>query len=448
MKNKWVVVKNHKCKYALSLLFAFLAGVLLLEAGNDNKDLDYYDSNFIRYDDFVYKNNIKTILLNQRVFDFSPPMIRLNSNDKLVLRFDDLEGGHQNYYYTIIHCDAKWRPSDMHPHQYIEGFYDDRISDFNSSFNTQVEFTHYKLEFPNENMQPKKTGNYIFKVFKDNDRNNIVLTKRFMVYEQNVTISADVFQAREVSLRNFKQEISFSINTNEHVINNPYNEITVVIKQNSRWDNLIYDLEPKSVSNNVISYDYNSEILFYGGNEFRYFDTKSLKQTTSRIDDIIREPRKRKVILRKDQRRAGQRYVFEHDINGKFFIQNERGHDQHLESDYAKVLFTLDMPSPLVDGNIYLGGEFTNWKYDDNSRMHYNYNKKAYQKTLLLKQGYYNYIYMFLEDGEEHTDITRIEGTHSETENQYTILVYHRPIGSYSDNLVGIKHLNTHDDNN
>ena len=412
----------------------------------DQSGIDYYTTDYLRYADYVYKENIKTVLLNMKGWDFSPPLIRFDSDEKLVLRFDDLDGGHKTYYYTIIHCDAKWRPSDLQPQEYIDGFYDDRLSDYNPSFNTEVSFTHYSLEFPNRNMRPKIPGNYIFKVFLDGDREDVVLTRKFMVYEQAVSVSGDVRQARQVSLRDFKQELNFSINTHDYRIDNPYNDITVVIKQNGRWDNVIHDLEPRSVSGNTISYDYDSEIIFDGGNEFRYFDTKSLKHSTARIDQINMRPEFKEVILREDLPRKNKSYIFEHDINGRYYIQNEHGYDQHLESDYAMVNFTLPMAVPFRDGNIYLAGEFTDWNYNKSNLMEYNYNKNAYQASMLLKQGYYNYMYMYLEDGEDRPDISMVEGNHSETENEYTILVYHRRQGTFFDRLIGMKHLNTHDD--
>ncbi len=417
-----------------------------LSGSYDQPEVDYFHPDYLRYGNYVYKKNIRTVLLNKKGWDFSPAMIKFGSDEKLVLRFDDLDADHKPYYYTIIHCDAKWRPSDLQPYEYIDGFYDDRVREFSHSFNTQVRYTNYRVEFPNQNMRPKIPGNYLIKVFLDNDRENLVLTRKFMVYEQKVTVSGEVHMATRVSLRDFKQELNFSINAHQYRIDDPYRDITVIIKQNGRWDNVIHELQPRSFSNNILKYDYESEILFDGGNEFRYFDTKSLKHSTAMIDEIEYKPAYREVFLRKDFSRMNKRYVFEHDINGRFYIQNEYGYNQHLESDYAMVHFTLSMPVPLANGNVYLSGEFTDWNYTKSNRMDYNYRENAYQASLLLKQGYYNYMYMFLEDGRDNPDITMIEGNHSDTENAYTILVYHRRPGTFFDRLVGMKHINIHDD--
>jgi hypothetical protein len=61
----------------------------------------------------------------------------------------------------------------------------------------------------------------------------------------------------------------------------------------------------------------------------------------------------------------------------------------------------------------------------------------AYLKTLLLKQGVYNYRYLFLPSGSDRFDPDEIEGSHFETENEYLILFYHRPPGSRFDRLLG-----------
>ncbi len=412
----------------------------------EEETIHYYDPNYLRYKDYIYKDNIKTVMLNKKGWDFSPPLIKYNSNEKLILRFDDLDGGYKSYNYTIIHCDANWKPSKLNPNEYISGFFEANIEDFNHSFNTRVNYTHYHLEFPNANMQPKLPGNYILKVFRDNNKDDVVLTRKFMVYKQEVSISGRARQAKLVSLRDTKQELNFSINTQGYNINDPYRNIKIVIKQNGRWDNVVYNVQPKSVLENTLNYDYESKILFDGSNEFRYFDTKYLKQTTSRIKNIKPRTAYKKVILMNDSQRATQKYTFRHDINGQYYINSKHGHKQHIESDYAKVHFTLSIPKPFSNGNVYLAGDFTDWNYTESNRMRYNYENKAYETSLLLKQGYYNYMYMFLKDGENQGDIAKIEGNHSDTENKYTILVYHRPAGSLFDSLIGIKHFNTHTD--
>lgn len=446
----------------LNLILPFLLFFICAQANNRNNSIntithkeqsdifekqpptsDYYEDNYLRYGDFVYQNNIKTILFNRKGWEFSPPIIEFNSGEKLVLQFDDLDADFKTYSYTIIHCNALWQPSDLRNYEYIEGFYEDVINDYSFSRNTRVPFTHYYLEFPNHNMRPKLPGNYILKVFSDNDPERPVLTRRFMVFEQLVTIEATVRQATDLRFRDTKQEIRFNINTSLYPISNPFRDLRVIITQNGRWDNAIIDLKPRLVQGNMLIYDHEGGNLFNGGNEFRNFDTKSLRHRSLNVDQINSVANGWEVILRKDQNRRFLRYTTRDDINGRFFIRTEDYPDDILESDYAWVYFTLPHNNPITNGNVYVMGDLTDWTFTSRNKMEYNYRDSQYELRLLLKQGFYDYHYAFLEDGSDIADVSYFEGSHSIAENDYTILLYYRKPGDIFDSLIGIQHLNS-----
>ncbi|TVQ09011.1 MAG: DUF5103 domain-containing protein [Bacteroidetes bacterium] len=404
---------------------------------------DYYEDDYLRYSDFVYVNNIKSVLFNRKGWELSPPIIEFNSAEQLILRFDDLDADFKNYAYTIVHCDAMWQPSGLMEYEYIEGFYEDRISEYSFSINTRVPFSHYSLEFPNPNMKPKLSGNYLLKVFIDGNREDVVLTRRFMVFEQRVTIDATVKQATNLNYRDTKQEIDFSVNTSLYPISNPYRDLKVLITQNGRWDNAIYGLQPRLVQGNMLIYDYEDRNLFQGGNEFRNFDTKSLRHRSLNIEEINAISNGWEVRLRPDRNRRFLRYTTRDDINGRFLIKTEDYSDDLLESDYAWVYFVLPHNNPLPDGNIYVMGALTDWIFSSRNKMEYNYRDSRYELRLLLKQGFYDYQYIYLEDGTDVGDESVFEGTHSITENDYTIYIYYRKPGDIYDSLIGIQHINS-----
>ena len=66
----------------------------------------------------------------------------------------------------------------------------------------------------------------------------------------------------------------------------------------------------------------------------------------------------------------------------------------------------------------------------------YNPATRAYEKSLLLKQGAYNYRYVLQRPGRA-ADAAPIEGNFYETRNEYQIRIYHRPQGARYDRLVG-----------
>jgi hypothetical protein len=404
---------------------------------------EYYQRDYLRYGDFVYHNNINSVLFNRKGWEFSPSIIELNTDEKLVLQFDDLDADFKNYSYTIIHCDALWSPSNLVEYEFIEGFYQDLIDSYSFSRNTRVPFTHYTLEFPNANMKPLVSGNYILKVFVDGDPDNVALTRKFMVFEQRLAIEATIKQATNLYYRDTKQELDFIINTSLYPISNPYQDLKVVITQNGRWDNAIFNLKPRLVQGNQLIYDYEDGNLFPGGNEFRNFDTRSLRYRSLRVREINSTSHGWDVFLYPDRNRRFLRYTTDPDINGRYLIKTDDYNDDILESDYTWVYFSLPHPEPMVNGNIYILGGLTDWNFTAENRMEYNYQDSQYEQRLLLKQGYYNYQYAFLEDGKDKADVSLFEGSHSIAENDYTILVYYRKPGDLFESLVGIRHINS-----
>lgn len=420
---------------------------------------DYYSSGRMRYENFTYLKNIKTVQLRREGNELSSPTLDLNGTDKLELSFDDLEGDEKDYSYTFIHCTANWEPSDLLESDFMIGYMEDRIRLFRYSFNTIQRYTHYSLVFPNEDIQLSKSGNYVIKVFAGYDKKQLVLTRRFMLFENKITLETDVHPASGADTRRSHQEVDFTIYHNGYDINNPFSDLKILLVQNDRWDNSIKDLKPIFIKDKELVYDYERENLFKGGNEFRPFDFRSLHFNSARLDHIRFEPLEApadttdstivkyfNVYLLPDQKKSYMRYYStERDINGKYLITNQdvKNSNADTEADYAFVHFSLPYPSPIADGNLYVGGELTDWAFTNENKMNYNYSEKSYECTLYLKQGYYNYEYFFLGDGISKADETYIEGNHSETENAYAIYVYHREIGSRYDRLIGIKFVNS-----
>lgn len=404
---------------------------------------DYYGENIIYYEDHVYRNNIHTVQLNDSSFQLSSPILQLGAGQQLRLSFDDLEGGLKTYNYTLIHCSQNWEPSGLATAEYITGFGNDAISEYKYSLNTIQPYTHYNVVFPNENMVITKSGNYIIKVYQDNDPDRLVLTKRFMVYDQKVSITTSVKPATTVSDRNYKQEIDFTINHTGYEIQNPYGDLKVIIMQNGRWDNAISNLKPQYVKEDVLTYDYDEENVFTGGSEFRYFDIKNLRFQTERIQKITYDSLKNHVYLTPDEKRTFKRYSTSQDINGRYLIKMQGAFNSEREADYAYVHFFLSHNDPLTDGNLYISGALSDWQFKKDFRLKYNPDRLGYEAVLYLKQGYYNYEYVFLKDGQTAGDETVIEGMHFETENDYTIYVYHRTVGTNYDQLIGIKRFNS-----
>lgn len=397
----------------------------------------------IIYYNYTSTENIKTILLHKEGFELSLPIIELNSSEKLVLSFDNLSNESPEYKYTFIHCDADWTASDMQPYEYIKGFTEDIINDYQYSFSTIQKYSHYKLILPTENMTLTKSGNYILKVYQEGFSDNPVFTRRFMIVEPKVSISAIAKRATLIEDMDYKQEVDFTINYTNYPISNPYQDVKVVITQNNRTDNPITDLKPKYIRNNELIYDFDQGNNFQGGNEFRNFDLKSLKTKTINIAKIGYDSSGYFAYVLPDEKRAFKNYFYYQDINGRKLIKTDDYANSDIESEYVNVHFTLPYNFDIVGGNVYILGALTDWNFTNEGMLKYNYFNHCYETTLYLKQGYYNYIYAFLENGKSVGDETIIEGTRYETENEYAIYVYCKEGGTTFDKLIGVKVINS-----
>lgn len=421
-------------QYLIYLLFGFyLLGALPCYSQDD-----FFDNEFLRYEDWVYQANIKTAMLYKDGFELSAPVIQLGRGDQLRLRFDDLKGDYKQYSYTFIHCDAHWQPSKLLQTEYMKGFFDNQITNYAPSFNTIQGYTHYTVAFPNNDIQLTKSGNYLLIVFEDFDHEKIVLTRRFMVFEDLVKIEARVKPATILDDRQTKHEIDFNVMHENYQISNPFSEMTVVLRQNDRWDNAVVGLKPVFVKNQLITFDHDFDNTFSAGNEYRAFDIKSLRYYSERISNITYDSLHNHVYLIPDEKRTFKRYLTDPDINGDYLVKNDDGGDSHTEADYTFVHFELLFDQVLVNGNVYVFGALSDWQFKPEFKMGYNYKRKSYMLIAYLKQALYNYEYVLLEDGKTAADNAYFEGSHWETENNYTIMVYHRPPGFYYDRLVGL----------
>ncbi len=411
---------------------------------SDDKQFLVQDVNVNKvYKTEIIDPSIRTLLMSTSASELAPPIIQLNGTQQIVLRFDDLGEDIRDMYYRFEHCTFDWKSSDLKTMDYQTGYNTDFISDYAYSFNTIRPYTHYSLTFPNDRIQLTKSGNYVIKVFANDDEEKPILTARFMIYEPMATITAGVRQSRIVSERDYRQKIDISVNLNGVETLNPYSEIELVVLQNNRLDNAKHGLKPSFIKGRELVYDFQNELTFDGINEFRFFDAKSVRYRSENVADVKLENNGYHIYLSQDIRRAFKTYSTEQDINGKLLIKNDDMQNAHLESDYVSVHFEMPIDAFMGNGDMYLFGQLSNWEMEDRFKMDYSPLKLRYEKTLLLKQGYYNYIYLWKYKTQDIGTTELTEGNHYETENDYSILVYYKDRSSFSDRLVGYKVVNT-----
>jgi hypothetical protein len=396
------------------------------------------------YQNAIYKEGIKSVQLFREGNELSNPVIELGSDAKLVLKFDDLSEEVNQYSYTLIHCDANWNESYIQQMEYLTGFVDNPVSDYAMSFNTTVKFVNYQVRIPNDECSPKYSGNYALVVFGGNNREDLVLIQRFYIVEPLVRIDGLVKKATFDPFNGENQEVDFKINHEGLNLSNPREDIQVVLMQNRRWDNAILNLKPLFIRDNVLDYDYNKENVFPGGNEFRYFDIRSIRHNGENVQEIKFFRPVYHVTLMPDAIRSNKKYFSYKEMNGLFVIESQdRVTDFDTECDYAFVHFFLPVPSQLVGGSVNVFGALTGWNANKTNEMKWNFELGGYELTMMLKHGYYNYQYVYVPQGSKKADSSNLEGSHFETENEYEIYAYYHDLSRHYDRLVGFTTVNS-----
>ncbi len=385
--------------------------------------------------DKIYQENIKTVTIKPVNALLSYPIIKLNSNEKIKFCFDDLNFNNQvfDYYYTFIHCNSDWTISDLYFEDYCDGFAENQIYDYDNSFNTLKDYVNFHLEFPNDDINFLKSGNYAILIYRDGNLEDTVLTKRFCVTENSATINGNVKVPTISSFRTNKQEVNFSVKSAEFEKINPLQYVSVTVAQNNRPDIAKQGIKPRFINGNELIFDNQFENNYFAGNEFRYLDIQSIRFKSEKITDINLVDDLYSFFLFPEEEKT--KYFYQKDMNGSFFINNSLGREPDNDADYAYVYFYFPREHPYINDNLYIFGEITNWDYLPEFKMKYNKYKQTYEQIVLLKQGYYNYKFK-LKNNEE---ITQIDGNFYETKNDYVVYVYLKDIGYNYDRLIAVK---------
>lgn len=389
-----------------------------------------------------FSSHIRTLqVINTAGTLFDNPVITLGSEEQLEISFDELSHDGHNYSYTITHCNADWTPSDLFSGEYLQGFTTADITDYATSINTAVNYTHYRFLVPNEDMRLTRSGNYAVSIYEDNDPDNkTVATACFSIVDPKIDVSANVISQTDIELNGRYQQLNIALNTRDYTMRDPASEITVVVRQNGRLDNTVTLTRPSTVGFGTMRYEHNRQLIFEGGNQFRRFDMPSLHLLGTGVDDLDYHQSNYHALLQPALNMSREPFREDNDANGHMIINAERVTDIDIEAEYIWVHLFMPAPTPFLDGQLYVCGQLNYNLLGPHNLMTYDQGQKGYFYTGLYKQGGYDFQILFAPHGAEMTGgatTFRTEGSHWQTHNEYTIYVYHRAIGDRYDSLIG-----------
>ena len=386
----------------------------------------------------IFDSNVRSVKVCLASNMYLPPVLMMGGNDRLIVNFDYLDYDVHYLRYSVTHCNADWQPSQLVESEYVSGFNYADIDDYEQSEATYVHYFNYQFMLPNDDMEFLVSGNYLLTVYEQDDPSNILFQTRFSLCEGKVGVYPQVTSRTDVEYNNRFQQVSFEVRYKPNQIKDPYSEFTCVVTQNSRQDNEVVVKRPMMVGVDHVNYDHNRDLIFPAGNEFRRFETVSAHSINMGVQSIRYYEPMYHAILMVDEPRANMQYLYDQTQFGRFTIRNAEAYGENLlEADYMITHFTLNTNGKLNGGNVWLYGEFTDAYPSSQSLMKYDAASGCYTADLLLKQGAYNYMYLWVPDGTSMGQTFRLEGDHYETVNEYLVKVYDRPIGERFDRLLG-----------
>ncbi len=389
----------------------------------------------------AFDQAFRTIQVKVNGNDQALPVIHLDGSDRLTIEFDELAESRSYLRYELVHCNAAWQPDDLLESEYLDGFNQAEVEDYSFSRATLNHYVHYRISIPNGGLRPLISGNYLLRVYDEDDPDTILLQVRFCVTEDTMGASINATSRTDIDYNDRHQQLTVTIDTDRVPVRDPNTDLRVVVSQNGRPDSEVTLVTPVSVSGTLLTYAHLPELIFPAGNEYRRFETVSTRHLPMGVEGIKRNGTDYEFYLYADAPRAGSNYLYDQTQHGRMRV---REYDSPLESDteaeYVNVHFMLEMPEQ-TDGDIFIDGDMVYRMLDPSSRMVYSYADNAYHLVMRLKQGAYNYQYLFVPHGSLRGVTSRVEGDHYETSNEYVVKVYVRQPGERYDRLTGVRQL-------
>lgn len=397
---------------------------------------------------FVVAQPGKTVLLSPQIKTLqltvdgnveSFPVISKNGNETLSVSFDDMTHEYRRFTYKIQHCEPNGDlSSELFEDEYVNAASDEEvIEDYNNSLNTSVLYTHYTFTLPNTHVRPLLSGNYLLTIFVEDEEGELepVVKTYFGVLDRKVGISLTADTDTEVDHNDSHQQLTMRIDCSDLNLRNAESEIQTIVMQNRRYDTAKFNPKPTAQNGSVLLWEHDRNLIFKAGNEYRKMEILSTRYPGQHGESVRWFAPYYHYTLMTDYPRKN--YLYDEDRNGLYVTRWSGNGDADIEADYVVTHFSLEMPR-IANSDVYIGGRFASLGFTPDYKMEYNEALQRYELSLLLKTGYYNYMYFSVPNNGDRCGNTQLtEGDFYQSENEYDVLVYYRSFADRYWQLVG-----------
>ncbi|MEX0722030.1 MAG: type IX secretion system plug protein domain-containing protein [Balneolaceae bacterium] len=345
----------------------------------------------------------------------NPPIISLNSSQKLVLSFDELSDLSGQFRITFSHHNQHWKNSNIPDDWFLGGMNELILGGGTKNRLSEPDYFNYKIEFPNEQLQFKTSGNYMLHI-SDFSSGVWLFSLPFYVTENEGKMESYVETVFNAGPGNEAIDQPYSTYIYPDFVEFPQFDLTFHFTQNRFWGKTkqteVFDVATPGEAHFYLPRDQ----AFPANFDFIGLGLQNFSQGGKIIgwEPGLTPPR---AVLREDVLNFMTDPVPSWSSN---FGVPKSGRDAR----YANVRFRFDDGGEFSSTTgVYLVGDFNQWMLSENNKLTYNQESGYWETTVLIKEGTYTYKYALKAYGDEVDDLT-LSDSITRRQQEYVSFVY------------------------
>lgn len=372
---------------------------------------------------------IQSVQLERPGDPSAPPVIRLKTNDHLLLSFDEMSDVSHLFTIRITHYNRDWSRSPLLPIDYLASGSQDQINNGRASDVQNPSYTHYSYEFPNSTLAPLVSGNYMLHVY-DYENGNELFSLPFFVSEHRNMVTTKIQTLYNEGPGPYQYHQLFTTYRYPDFVKFPQFNLHVIYVQDRFWGRT-RTADINDISEPGVLRVHNSrDNLFIANYGFLELNLESFSQPQYGIVEYRPGTIPPTVVLRTDTPNLSPNTGIQ-----PFFKFGQI--DNRPDAQYVNVHFSLNASQILnPNDHVYIIGSFDNWSIQSRNRLAYNPTSGLFGGALEIKQGRYNYKYAIVE-GNKINDL-RLDTNFASTRQEYVVFVYFRDQTRQYDRLLAV----------